>query len=42
MREIYLEIEGRLEERMGEVKGEFRGGSVNIITAGEAAGRGDK
>ncbi len=42
LREVYLEIEGWLEERMGEVKGEFQGGSVNIITAGEVAGRSDK
>lgn len=42
LKDIYLEIEGWLEERMGDVKGEFQGGAVNIIPAGEVAGRGEK
>jgi len=42
LKEIYLEIEGWLEERTGEVKGEFQGGAVNIVTAKELAGWGEK
>jgi cobaltochelatase CobN len=42
LKEIYLEIEGWLEDRMGEAKGEFQGGAVNIVTAGEVAGWGEK
>jgi len=32
---IYLEIEGWLEEDVGEIKGEFQGGSIDIVTAEE-------
>jgi cobaltochelatase CobN len=38
LRQIYLEIEGWLEERMGDVHGEFQGGSIDIITADDVAG----
>ena len=38
LNDTYLEIEGFIEERMGDVKGEFQGGSIDIITAGEVAG----
>ncbi len=38
LREIYLEIEGWMEERMGDVRGEFQGGSIDIITAADVAG----
>lgn len=31
LKEIYLEIEGWLEERMGEVRGEFQGGAVDVV-----------
>lgn len=32
LREIYLEIEGWLEEKMGDVQGDFQGGNIDIIT----------
>jgi cobaltochelatase CobN len=38
LQQIYLEIEGWLEERMGDVRGEFQGGSIDIITADDVAG----
>ncbi|MCL6449195.1 MAG: cobaltochelatase subunit CobN, partial [Armatimonadetes bacterium] len=37
LKEHYLEIEGWLEEKMGEVKGEFQGGAIDILTAEEVA-----
>ncbi len=33
LKEIYLEIEGWMEDRMGDVEGDFQGGSVDIKTA---------
>lgn len=38
LKEIYLEIEGWLEEHMGEVKGEFQGGAVDVRALGEIEG----
>jgi cobaltochelatase CobN len=38
LKEIYLEIEGWLEERMGEVKGDFQGGAVDVRALGEIEG----
>jgi cobaltochelatase CobN len=35
LKEAYLEIEGWIEERMGEIKDDFQGGSVDILTAEE-------
>jgi cobaltochelatase CobN len=35
LKEIYIEIEGWIEERMGDVKGDFQGGSIDIITSDE-------
>ena len=35
LKSIYLEIEGWIEERMGDVKGDFQGGSIDVITAEE-------
>jgi cobaltochelatase CobN len=32
LKERYLEIEGWIEETMGDVKGEFQGGSVDVLT----------
>ncbi|MFH1260229.1 MAG: cobaltochelatase subunit CobN [Elusimicrobiota bacterium] len=32
LKDIYLEIEGWMEEKMGDVKGEYQGGSVDIMT----------
>lgn len=33
LKETYMEIEGWMEERMGEVDGEYQGGSIDIMTA---------
>jgi len=38
LQDIYLEIEGWMEERMGDTKGEFQGGSIDIVTASDVAG----
>ena len=38
LKEIYVEIEGWIEERMGEVKGDFQGGAIDIVTAQEVEG----
>jgi cobaltochelatase CobN len=35
LNELYLEIEGWIEERMGDVKGDFQGGSIDIMTAAD-------
>jgi cobaltochelatase CobN len=32
LKEYYLEIEGWMEEKMGDVEGDFQGGSVDVIT----------
>jgi len=32
IQETYMEIEGWMEERMGDVDGEFQGGSIDILT----------
>jgi cobaltochelatase CobN len=40
LKNAYLEIEGWMEERAGE--GEFQGGAVDILTAEDVAGWGDK
>jgi len=37
LKEHYLEIEGWLEEKMGDVKGEFQGGAIDIFTTEEVA-----
>ena len=37
LKDTYLEIEGWLEEKMGEVKGEFQGGAIDILTTEEVA-----
>lgn len=42
IKEIYLKIEGLMEENMGDVKGEFQGGAINILTAEEVADWGAK
>ncbi len=34
----YLEMEGWIEERMGDVKGELQGGSVDVMTMEDVAG----
>ena len=33
-----LEMEGWIEERMGDVKGDFQGGSVYVVTVEEVSG----
>lgn len=35
LKSLYLEIEGWIEERLGETKGDFQGGSIDIVTAEE-------
>lgn len=38
LQQLYVEIEGWIEETMGDVKGDFQGGGVDIVTANEVAG----
>ena len=38
LKEIYIEIEGWIEEKMGEVEGDFQGDAIDIITANEVEG----
>jgi len=38
LKNAYLEMEGWIEERMGDVKGEFQGGSVDVMTMEDVAG----
>lgn len=35
LKEVYVEIEGWIEERMGDIEGDFQGGSIEIITMEE-------
>jgi len=42
LKNIYLEIEGDIEERMGEVGGEFQGGTIDIMTAEDVSDWGAK
>ncbi|MBC7325645.1 MAG: cobaltochelatase subunit CobN, partial [Moorella sp. (in: Bacteria)] len=42
LKEVYLEIEGWLEEKMGDVRGDFQGGAIDILTAEEVADWGAK
>jgi cobaltochelatase CobN len=42
LKEYYLEIEGWLEERMGDVKGDFQGGAIDIITSRDVTEWGEK
>jgi cobaltochelatase CobN len=37
LKSLYLEIEGWMEERMGDVGGEFQGGAIDVISADEVA-----
>ncbi len=37
LKNLYVEIEGWIEERMGDVKGDFQGGSIDIFTKEELA-----
>jgi cobaltochelatase CobN len=34
---IFDEIEGWMVDRMGDVKGEFQGGAINVVTSDEVA-----
>ena len=38
LKEAYLDTEATLEDTMGDVTGDFQGGSVDVITADEVAG----
>jgi cobaltochelatase CobN len=42
LQEYYLEVEGWIEEKMGDVKGDFQGGAVDIFTPEEIAEWGAK
>ena len=42
LKNIYLEIEGVLEERMGDIQGDFQGGSIDIMTSEDVADWGAK
>ena len=35
LKNLYLEIEGWMEEKMGDIEGEFQGGSIDVINADE-------
>ncbi|MBF0507305.1 MAG: cobaltochelatase subunit CobN [Deltaproteobacteria bacterium] len=37
LKDVYVEIEGWLEEKMGDIKGDFQGGSIDIVTKEEVA-----
>lgn len=37
LKDAYLEVEGWIEEGMGEVTGEFQGGAIDILTAEDVA-----
>jgi len=37
LQDAYLEVEGSIEDTMGEITGEFQGGSVDIMTADDVA-----
>ena len=37
LKELYIEIEGWIEEKMGDVKGDFQGGAIDILTQNEVA-----
>ncbi|MDF0591292.1 cobaltochelatase subunit CobN [Methanotrichaceae archaeon Mx] len=37
LKSLYLEIEGWMEDRMGDVGGEFQGGAIDVVTADEVA-----
>ncbi|WP_305063914.1 cobaltochelatase subunit CobN [Methanococcoides sp.] len=38
LKNAYLEMEGWIEERMGDVKGEFQGGSIDVMTRDDVEG----
>lgn len=35
LREVYIEIEGWIEDKMEEIPGDFQGGSIDVVTADE-------
>ncbi len=41
LKEYYLEIEGWIEDRMGDVTGDFQGGSVDIMTSEDVSNWGE-
>jgi cobaltochelatase CobN len=42
LKDSYLEIESWLEEDMGDVSGEFQGGMIDVLTAGDVSSWGEK
>ena len=41
LKEHYLEIEGWIEDRMGDVQGDFQGGSIDILTSEDVGNWGE-
>jgi cobaltochelatase CobN len=37
LKDLYIEIEGWIEEKMGEIKGDFQGGSIDVMTQEDVA-----
>ncbi len=35
LRDIYIEIKGWIEERIGDVEGDFQGGAIDVVTASD-------
>ncbi len=42
LKDIYLDIEGWIEDRMGDIEGDFLGGSVDILSAEDVENWGEK
>lgn len=42
LKEKYLEIEGSIEDRMDDVRGDIQGGSVDIFTSKDVKNWGEK
>ena len=42
LKDIYLDIEGWIEDRMGDIEGNFQGGSVDILTSEDVGNWGEK
>ncbi|MDI6890151.1 MAG: cobaltochelatase subunit CobN [Thermodesulfovibrionales bacterium] len=42
LKQIYVEIEGWIEEKMGDVQADFQGGAIDIVTADEVENWGKK
>jgi len=38
LKEVYPEVEGMIEAKLGTTEGEFQGGSIDVVTAEEVEG----